>query len=558
VTANGPIRKLSRAAVAASLAVAVLATPQTASADSLPRRIVNGWLPYWSMPASLASVTANPDLWGDASPFWYQATGATAITGHPGAGDVTVRDALHDRGITVIPSVTETLTAPAMAALLSSPVQRAAHVTALADLVTTNGYDGIDLDYETMNSGGTATDKTAVRTGFVALARELGAVLDARGKLLSITVGPRTRATDPSWAVFDYAGLGAFADRFRIMTYDHHWRNGVPGAVAPLPWVDTVIAYATTAVPRAKVDIGVPLYGYDWPADPTQPDGYGTAASLTYQQAEALRAQYGAVRQYSTTDAAPSFVYTTAAGVRHVVWYNDVDATKAKMNLVGRYAVHGLAFWAVGSEDARQWPALRSYAVQRSTKLTVSAPATITYGATATISGKLTSLTGAALAGQKVVLQWRPSSTAAWRNITTATTSSTGAVSLTNKPASNVQYRLASIASWGYLATASPAVTTQVRPRITAAFADSTVKRGTTIKLTGKVAPVRAGTVVQRQRYLGPNKWAFVSSTTVRADGTYAFSFAWNVAGTYAYRVVTPATSLNAPGTSNAVTVKVS
>lgn len=32
--------------------------------------------------------------------------------------------------------------------------QRAAHVAALVDLVTANGFDGIDLDYEAMNFGG--------------------------------------------------------------------------------------------------------------------------------------------------------------------------------------------------------------------------------------------------------------------------------------------------------------------------------------------------------------------------------------------------------------------
>lgn len=546
-----------RAAVVLCLAISGLVAAQPASADNPPRRIVNGWLPYWSMPASLASVTNNADLWSDASPFWYQATAATTIVSHTGAGDPAVVSALRGRGIRVVPSVTETLNAPAMARLLADPAQRAAHVTTLVTLVTTNGYDGIDLDYETMNSGGTAADKTAVRTGFVALCRELGAALDAQGKILSVTVGPRRRADDPNWAVFDYAGLAAAADRFRIMTYDYHWRNGVPGAVAPLPWVHTVIGYAVTAVPAAKIELGVPLYGYDWPADATQPDGYGTATSRTYQQAEALRVQYGATRQYSVADAAPYFNYTAPDGVRHVVWYNDADSTAAKMTLISQYGLRGLAFWAVGAEDGRQWATLRAYAIQRSTKLTVSAPAAVTHGTATTVSGRLTTTAGTAIGGQRIALQWRPPG-GAWRTVATGTTTSAGTVALRYTPPSNGSYRLYAAASWTYLPATSATVNTQVRWRATAAFADSTVRRGTTIKLTGKVAPVRAGTTVQRQRYLGAGKWVHVSSAKVAANGSYTFSFVWNVKGTYTYRVVVPGTSLNATGVSPTVKVVVS
>jgi spore germination protein len=544
-------------AVAVSLAITGLVAVQSASADTAPRRIVNGWLPYWSMSASLNSVIANADLWGEASPFWYQATGATTIAQHTGAGDTMVIGALRTNGIKVVPTVTETLNSTAMAQLLADPAQRAGHVTTLVSLATVNGYDGIDLDYETMNSGGTATDKAAVRTGFVTLVRELGAALHAQGRILSVTVGARTRSDDPNWAVFDYPGIAPSVDRFRIMTYDYHWRNGAPGAVAPLSWVNTVIAYAVTVVTPSKIEVGVPLYGYDWPADSTQPDGYGTATSRNYQQAEALRAQYSAVRQWSATDAAPYFSYTAADGVRHVVWYNDADATKAKMTLVGKYGLRGLAFWTVGYEDSRQWASLRSYAIQRSTKLTITAPTAVVYGTAATVSGKLTTTTGAAAAGQKVVLQWHAAGSTTWRTVATGTTSSTGGISLRYASATNGYFRLYAYSSWSYLASSSASATTQVRWRVSASLYDSTVSRGTTIRLTGKVAPIRSGTPVQRQRYVN-GTWTTLASTTVHSDGTYAFSFVWNTAGTYTYRVVVPGTTLNATGYSATLKVYVS
>jgi spore germination protein YaaH len=532
-------------------------TSGSASAEDTPRRIVNGWLPYWTMSSSMSSVTQNADLWGEASPFWYQATGATTITRHPGAGSTTIVETLRASGIKVVPTVTETLNAPAMAALVGDPTQRAAHVQTLVNLATGNGYDGIDLNYETMNFGGTSTDRLAVRTGFVTLVQELETALDGHGALLSVTVGPRARADDPNWSVFDYRGIGLSADRVRIMTYDYHWRGSTPGAVAPLGWVNTVLAYAVTAMPASKIEVGVPLYGYDWPADPTQPDGYGNATSRTYAQAEALRAQYGATRQWSSTDAAPYFTYTAPDGVQHVVWYNDTESTRAKMTFVEKYGLRGLVFWAVGAEDSRQWPVLRSYAIQRSTALTISAPSITTYGTAATVSGTLRTTSGVAVAGQRVVLQWRRANTTTWQTVASGTTSSTGAVSLRYAPPTNGSFRLVSQASWAYAASTSATVTTLVRWRVSAAFADSTVTRGTTVYLRGSVAPIRAGTAVQRQRLVN-GSWVTISSGTVRTDGTYSFTFAWSTPGTYTYRVVVPGTSLNLIGYSPTRTLYVS
>jgi len=540
-------------AIAVALGVTGFVATQSANADTAPRRIVNGWLPYWSMSSSLAAVTGNSDLWNEASPFWYTATGATTIVNETGAGDASVVSALRAKGVKVIPSVTETLNGPAMLTLLNNATQRAAHVKMLVDLVTTNGYDGIDLDYETMNSGGGA----GVRAGFVTMSRELGAALDAKGKMLSLTVGPRRSATDSNWGVFDYAGLAPSADRFRIMTYDFHWQNGTPGAVAPQAWVDSVIAYAKTVVPAGKIDVGVPLYSYDWPADATQADKWGTAVSRTYAQTEELRVKYNATRLYSATDAAPYFTYTATTGVKHEVWYNDQASTAAKMGLIGKYGLHGLAFWVVGGEDTKQWAPLRSYAIQRSATMTINTPAAVTYGSDQVVTGKLTNVNGVGVAGTKVVLQFMAPGATVWQTFATGNTSSTGAISLKYKNSSNGKYRLYAYQSWTYIASASPAVGSMIRWKATGALAAATVKRNTPVKLSGVVTPPRTGTAVQLQRYLGNNVWSTVLTTKISATGAYSFSWKIAAPNTYTYRAYVPTTTYNASAVSPTVKVKI-
>ncbi len=545
------LRVLIAAAVATTLVITGLIVIRSASADTPPRRIVNGWLPYWTMAQSLNAATQNADLWSSASPFWYEATGATTITNHPGAGDQAVVDALRSRGIAVVPTVTESLNAPAMATLLGNASQRAAHVQALVNLVTSNGYDGIDLDYESMNFGGTSTDRLAVRTRFVTLVAELNTALNNHGKVLSVTVGPRTRPDDPSWLVFDYAGIAPAADRVRIMTYDYHWRGGSPGAVAPLTWVNQVLTYAVTAIPAGKIEAGVPLYGYDWPADATQPDGYGNATSTTYADAEALRVQRGAARQWSAVDAAPYFSYTAPNDVRHLVWYNDADSTKAKMALIQKYGLRGLVFWAVAEEDTRHWPPLRAYAIQRSVTVTAAVPGVTTYGSAVTVTGKLTAAgTGTPIAGRPVLLLWQAAGSTTWSYVATGSTSSTGTVALKYTPPANGSFRLVSYSSWEWLSGASTAAATLVRWRVSAAFTDNTVTRGTRVYLRGSVAPIRTGTPVQLQRLVNGVWQSATTRTTVASNGTYAFSFVWPISGTYTYRVVVPATALNSAATS--------
>lgn len=510
-------------------------TTSTATvAEPVPRRIVSGWVrPAPHMPSALATVEANADLWRDASPFWYRASGTATITGS--GVDPAVIPKLKSLGVTVLPSVTQSHDTPGMIAVLADPTKRAAHVKALVGLVTSNGFDGIDLDYESMNFGGTATQRARLAQLYVTFATQLDKALAAKGKLLSITVGPRRSAIDPNWAVHDYRGLGAVADRFRIMAYDRHWRGGPAGPVAPLPWVREVVTYAVTAVPARKIQLGVPLYGYDWPRNP---DGtWGTATSVsTFADADALRRSVGATRRWSTSAAAPYFTYRRD-GVDHTVWYNDAYSTKAKMRLVGEFGLQGLVFWHVSGTDARQWPALRSYATPQRRDLTIAAPKSVVYGATATVSGTLRTTAGTPLAGTRVALQHHRAGTTTWRTVAAAPTASDGTVRLAFAPQATGDVRLHAAATWTYLSTVSPTVRLPVRWRVTARFADADVPAGTAVRLSGAVTPVRAGTPVERQRLIG-GVWRTVATTTVATDGSYAFAWRHSAPNTYTFRVL--------------------
>ncbi|HXR40911.1 MAG TPA: glycosyl hydrolase family 18 protein [Acidothermaceae bacterium] len=349
------------ATVGSALVTGVMTAAPAAHAAPPPSKVVNAWLPWWEATAATQSATGNADLFNEASPFWFQATNATTIVIKPGAtaaGLTSMVSALHARKIKAVPSVTDAMPAAAMAAILNDPAQRTQMVGALMSLVTTYNLDGIDMDYETLAFGSNLTLAPQIRAGYSALLSQLGATLHASGKMLTVAVLAKTQeGTSAASQAYNYAAIGAAADRVRLMTYDQHTQNTAypGGAVASVQWVDSVLRYATSVIPASKIEMGVPLYGYDYSS------AGGPAPAVTYTAVQKLMAQYHATRQWSAADGSPYFTYTATDGSQHTVWYNDAGALMARLPLVAKYNIAGISFWSLGDEDPGIWGALRNY-----------------------------------------------------------------------------------------------------------------------------------------------------------------------------------------------------
>jgi spore germination protein YaaH len=264
-------RRAALAALVAGVALALGASALPADAASStpqPRRMVSGWLPYWTTSSSLATVLANADVFGDVSPFWYSASGNSPNIGLQAqissstAASVTAQ--LQAKGIKVLPTVTDGSGRLDMTTQLSSPAGRRHMVAVLTNLVTSKGYDGIDLDWEgfAFSDGQSTWATTRGRwDAFVAL---LASSLHAKHKILALTVpgGLPTARDSTSYWVYDWSFIGRQADRVRIMAYDYSVSSA--GPIAPLPWVTAVVKQAVTQIPSTKVQIGIASYGRDW------------------------------------------------------------------------------------------------------------------------------------------------------------------------------------------------------------------------------------------------------------------------------------------------------
>ncbi|KIZ17283.1 glycosyl hydrolase family 18 protein [Streptomyces natalensis] len=346
---------LAAVALAGPLAPAAVAaaSPGTEAGVALAaadRRTGSAWLPYWGdTEAAYQDALEHADQLRTVSPFWYEAT-ADAVRGQDGAGDEGVIDGLHRAGIRVVPTVTEKPGPAEMAGVIHDPRRRAAHIDALLETAGSRAYDGMDLDYETMTLTNDRAARERVRTGFNLLTRDLCARLHARGKECVVTVLAQTGG---SGEAYDYRQLGKVADTVRIMGYDLHWAGGAAGPLSSKDWYEQFLRYATATIPRNKIEVGFPGYGWDWTKGSTNRAGH-----LTWKEAEALRRRTGSGYHLDDASGTPHFTYLKD-GTEHQVWYQDARGVAEQLPLLKKYGVQGTGLWALGFEDPEVWPVFR-------------------------------------------------------------------------------------------------------------------------------------------------------------------------------------------------------
>lgn len=303
---------------------------------------VSIWAPYAGF-LEQQTLTKNADVIDEVNFVWY-----TLHEGGKIEGSVLSSQALaaaRDAGLRIVPSIANSgFNRDIVLQAIGKPADRARHVQELAALVEDNGYDGLDIDYESL-----AAEDREVFSLFI---EELAAALHDNGRILSIAVHAKTDDAG-TWggpAAQDWPRLGAVVDEFKIMTYDYHYAGGEAGPIAPLDWVDQVLDYAATVVPPELTWVGVHFYGYDW---------LGNAAEgLEWQQVVKRAAQNDAQVQRDE----PGEAWFTYDGGRHTVYFTDAQALDERLaDVLARHPrLAGAAIWRLGGEDPGNWDVIRS------------------------------------------------------------------------------------------------------------------------------------------------------------------------------------------------------
>ncbi len=327
--------------------IAPAGTPAEAPAgapagDGQRPKEVHAWAPYFTALEKM-TLEQNKDLIKELNFVWYQLEADGKISGvMQSPQGVGVARAY---GMRVVPSIQNGGFDPKrVGAIVNDPAKRQAHIKDIVDIVLSNRYDGIDIDYESLHA--------ADRDSFSTFIEELAAALHANGKLLSVTVHPKTdeNGTWEGPRAQDWARLGKAADEFKIMVYDYSSGASKAGEIAPLGWAGDVLTYAATLVPPEKTFLGIPLYGYDW-------TGSAGQARDWIQATKTARQQDAEIKRSDSNEA-----WFTYGGGTNTVYFNDALTMKTRLErLAAEHPdVAGIALWRLGNEDPANWTEIRN------------------------------------------------------------------------------------------------------------------------------------------------------------------------------------------------------
>ena len=392
--------------------------------EKVPRKVVSGWIPYYSvrtvlplvrkLPSAKPAVAGQPticdptqygtvenqaiessylfknkDLMKEVMPFWYTLKSPTVIrddyvTGNPSWPMADTVCLMRRAGLQVIPTMTDGTKKMVLSEYLANPTTRATIVKSIVDLVLKNNFDGIDLDYEGfafVDDNSTWT-KTAPR--WVALVKELSVALHANNKLLSVSTpylyDPKEK--QKGYYVYAWADIASSIDRLRIMTYDYSVAK--PGPIGPISWTDRTIQYAIKVMSPSKVYLGLPGYGRDWITSvkgkcpvsaPPGLIGGAKAATFKSNYASTKASIDKAVPTFDEKSSEATYAYSltyngltstgaaTTCTVNRTVWYQNDRSYSERMSLVEKYRLGGAALWTLGMEDQASTTALRNAAL---------------------------------------------------------------------------------------------------------------------------------------------------------------------------------------------------
>lgn len=315
-------------------------------------------------PGSIRDFFAHSSQVGILVPTWYQVDENGLVSGGP---EPAVLARAQSEKLPVMPIVA-LMNKQKFHLLATNPAAQAAMNQALVRECRLHGYIGFQFDFENI----AWTD----RDNLSALVKASAATLHAAGLQLSIATVPNAPGYPGSggfaqwiytdWrGAYDLAALAKSVDLVCLMTYDQHTLWTMPGPVAGWGWTVENLKYALQQVPRNKLSLGIPLYGYHWYAGAPIPPPPGstvykpnpTGVYISAPDALQLAHDWGGKIQWDPVDRTAWFWFYRGQ-MREWVFFTDRRTFQERYNLARQYGLEGFCSWVLGMEDPSVWSVL--------------------------------------------------------------------------------------------------------------------------------------------------------------------------------------------------------
>jgi len=307
---------------------------------------------YQSPEEGAQSIKEVGDLLTYMSPFAYKVKEDATLEPF---NDDAILDAAKSKQVTPLMSITNftaTETGSNVAhIILSNKDLREKTIENVLKVMDAKGYKGLNIDFENV----LPADRENYNT-FLQLAVDR---LHPKGYFVSTALAPKTSADQGGllYEAHDYPAHGRIADFVILMTYEWGYRLGHPQAISPIDEIQKVVEYALSVIPANKIFLGFQIYARDWKI----PHVAGQEAE-TFSPQEAIQraAKYGATIYFDETAQSPYYRYADEDGQQHEVWFEDARSAQAKFDLIKKFNLRGVSYWALGFPFPQNWALLNA------------------------------------------------------------------------------------------------------------------------------------------------------------------------------------------------------
>lgn len=229
--------------------------------------------------------------------------------------------------------------------LLSYTGKRTYLIENLVNVALEYGLDGINVDFESISQD--------AGTHFIQFIRELSVACRKSGLVLSVDNYVPTGYTDH----YNRAEQGVFADYVIIMGYDEHYSGGPEaGSVASIGFVEDGISRTVEQVPAEKVINALPFYTRIWKSEGASL----TSEAVGMEMAEQFVANHNIETRWDEKTC-QNYGEATEGSVFYQVWLEDEQSIEAKLNIMEKYNIGGVAAWRLGFEKPSVWDVIADY-----------------------------------------------------------------------------------------------------------------------------------------------------------------------------------------------------
>lgn len=226
--------------------------------------------------------------------------------------------------------------------LLSKTSVRRKLIDKLMKEAETYGFDGINLDFESL--------KAEAGVHYLQFIRELSVFCREKGLVLSVD----NYVPAPYNRFYDQKEQGIVADYVIIMGYDEHYAGGDIGSVSSIGYVQNGIEDMLELVPKEKVVNAVPFYTRLWTKNGEQI----SSKAMGIKEAQKWIEANGMKLSWNEETGQYYGELETDEGTK-MLWMEECESLALKMNLIKEHDLAGVAAWKLGMEPAKVWDVIR-------------------------------------------------------------------------------------------------------------------------------------------------------------------------------------------------------